>query len=189
MARRCGKFSDLRYPVTAMLADMLAQTVDGTDFRPLRNGDEAAPAGAHSPRECGRAMTRRRRVFSDLWYPFDATGSTRPTLEHREAVVGRCPRRRKVCESVGERRCDVAGSLVTFPGCTDACTRRGVGGGLDRFSGIEKWCWDCAGRRECRRAMARRRRPCADLACFPVTSMHALILARAVDVTENATEK
>jgi hypothetical protein len=40
--------------------------------------------------------------------------STRRTLEHREAVVGRCPRQRKVCESVGERRCDVSGSLVTF---------------------------------------------------------------------------
>ena len=40
--------------------------------------------------------------------------STRRTLEHREAVVGRCPRQRKVCESVRERRCDVSGSLVTF---------------------------------------------------------------------------
>jgi hypothetical protein len=43
-------------------------------------------------------------------------------------------------------------------------------------------------RRECRRAMVRRRRPCADLV-FPVTPMHALILARAEDVTDFATEK
>ena len=78
--------------------------------------------------------------------------------------------------------------LHLVPDCTDACTRLGVGCGLDRFSGIEKWCSDCAGRRECRRAMARRRRPFADLV-FPVTPMHALILARAEDVTDFATEK
>ena len=53
--------------------------------------------------------------------------------------------------------------LHVVPDCTDACTRLGVGCGLDRFSGIEKWGWDCAGRRECRRAMARRGRPFADL--------------------------
>ena len=64
---------------------------------------------------------RSCRCWSACW----RGRSTRPTLEHREAVVGRCPRRRKVCESVGERRCDVAGSLVAFLGCTDACTQLG----------------------------------------------------------------
>ena len=80
--------------------------------------------------------------------------STRPTLEHREAVVGRFPRRRKVCESVGERRCDVAGSLVTFSSRLHRRLHTSWRGwwGLDRFSGIVKWCCDCAG---CRAQSAR----------------------------------
>jgi hypothetical protein len=60
---------------------------------------------------------RSCRCWSACW----RGRSTRPTLEHREAVVGRCPRRRKVCESVGERRCDVAGSLVTFSSRLHRC--------------------------------------------------------------------
>jgi hypothetical protein len=56
-------------------------------------------------------------------------------------------------------------------GCTDGCTHLGVGGGLHRFSGIEKRCWDCAGGRAqsarvLESAMARRRRLCAGLGCF-----------------------
>jgi hypothetical protein len=70
-------------------------------------------------------MARRRGPFAYIGYPVTKMlahtlaravdgRSTRRTLEHREAVVGRCPRQHKVCESVGERRCDVSGSLVTF---------------------------------------------------------------------------
>ena len=39
MARRCGQFAELRYPVTPMLAHMLARAVDVADFRPSRYGD------------------------------------------------------------------------------------------------------------------------------------------------------
>ena len=39
MARRRGQLAVPRYPVTPMLAHMLARAVDGTDFRPSRNGD------------------------------------------------------------------------------------------------------------------------------------------------------
>ena len=121
--------------------------------------------------------------------------STRPTLEHREAVVGRFPRRRKVCESVGERRCDVAGSLVTFSSRLHRRLHTSWRGwwGLDRFSGIVKWCCDCAG---CRAQSARVSgsdgataqavcRPCV----FLVTPMHAHISARAVDEADFSTEK
>ena len=68
--------------------------------------------------------------------------------------MGRFPRRRKVCESVGERRCDVAGSLVTFSSRLHRRLHTSWRGwwGLDRFSGIVKWCCDCAG---CRAQSAR----------------------------------
>ena len=125
MTRRRGQFADLRYPFTPTLAHKLARSVDETDFRPSGNGDGAAPAGACSLRVCESAMARRRGKFSDLRYPVTPMlarmlaravdgRSTRRTLVHREAVMGRCPRQHKVCESVGERRCDVSGSLVTF---------------------------------------------------------------------------
>ena len=76
LARRRGQFADLRYPATPTLAHMSTRAVDGTDFRPSRNGDGAVPAGAHSLRECGRAMARRRGQFADLRYPVT------PTLAH-----------------------------------------------------------------------------------------------------------
>jgi hypothetical protein len=69
MAVRRGQFADLRYPVTPMLASMFSWAVDGTAFRPWRNGDGAVPAGAHSLRESWRAMARRRGQFADLRYP------------------------------------------------------------------------------------------------------------------------
>jgi hypothetical protein len=52
--------------VTPMPAHMLARAVDGTDFRPSRNGDGAALAGAHSLRESRGAMARRRRLLFDI---------------------------------------------------------------------------------------------------------------------------
>jgi hypothetical protein len=69
MARRRGQFADLRYPATPTLAHMLTRADNGTDFGPFRNGDGTMPAGAHSLRECGRAMARRRGQFADLRYP------------------------------------------------------------------------------------------------------------------------
>ena len=55
-----------KYPVTKMLAHMLAWAVDAADFRLSRNGDGAVPAAAHGLRACGRAMARRRGPFADL---------------------------------------------------------------------------------------------------------------------------
>ena len=54
------------YPVTKMLAHMLARAVDAADFRPSRNGDGTVPAGAHSLRACRGAMARRCGQFADL---------------------------------------------------------------------------------------------------------------------------
>ena len=126
MARRRGAvFRPSVSSHTRTLAHMLAPLYDGTDFRPSGNGDGAAPAGACSLRGCESAMARRRGPCAYIGYPVTKMlahtlaravdgRSTRRTLEHREAVVGRCPRQHKVCESVGERQCDVSGSLVTF---------------------------------------------------------------------------
>jgi hypothetical protein len=61
-----GRLPILGYPVTKMLAHMLAWAVDGPDFRPSRNGDGTVPAGAHSLRACRGAMARRRRLLFDL---------------------------------------------------------------------------------------------------------------------------
>ena len=62
--RGAGRLPDLRYPVTPMLAHMLVWVVDGTDFRPSRNSSGSEVAAAHSRRECGRAMARRRGQFA-----------------------------------------------------------------------------------------------------------------------------
>ena len=66
-ARRRGRYADLRYPATPSFAHMFTRAVDGTDFQPSRHGDGAAPAGAHSLRECVRAMARRRGQFAYDW--------------------------------------------------------------------------------------------------------------------------
>ena len=58
-----GSLPILGYPVTKMLAHMLARAVD---FRPSRNGDGTVPAAAHSLRACRGAIARRRRQFADL---------------------------------------------------------------------------------------------------------------------------
>ena len=60
-----GSLPDLGYPV--MLAHMLGRAVDGTDFRASRSGGGREPAAAHSRRECGRAMARRRGQFAGPW--------------------------------------------------------------------------------------------------------------------------
>ena len=55
----------------------------------------AALAGAHSLRECERAMARRRRQFADLGYPGHTDGCTHvrgwsmgQIFDHRETVMG-----------------------------------------------------------------------------------------------------
>ena len=106
--------------------------------------------------------------------------------------MGRCPRRRKVCESVGERRCDVAGSLVTF---SSRLHRRlhTTWGGL--------WARQIFRHREMVFGLCRAARvsesdgATAQAVCRPCVSshtdafLHAHILARAVDGTDFATEK
>jgi hypothetical protein len=56
----------LGYPVTRMLAHMLARAVDAVDFRPSRIGDGAEAAGSHSLRAYRGAIVRRRGQFADL---------------------------------------------------------------------------------------------------------------------------
>ena len=70
MARRGGRLPYLGYPVTPMLARMLACKVDYTEIRLSRNDDGAAPVAAHSVRECRGAMVGRRMLFAYLGYPF-----------------------------------------------------------------------------------------------------------------------
>jgi hypothetical protein len=60
MVRRRRLNASLGFPVTPMLARMLARIVDGTDFRLSRHGYGADPVAAHSMRECPEAMVRRR---------------------------------------------------------------------------------------------------------------------------------
>ncbi len=64
-----GSLPTLGYPVTKMLAHMLARAVDAADFRLSRNGDGAEAAAVHSLRACGGAMARRRRLNAYLRYP------------------------------------------------------------------------------------------------------------------------
>ena len=83
--------------------------------------------------------------------------------------------------------------LHLVPGCTDACTQVGLGGGLDRFSGIVKRCWDCAGGRAQSARVSGSDGATAQAMCLPcvflVTPMHAHISARAVDEADFSTEK
>ena len=125
--RECGRamprprrhFADLRYPVTPTLAHKLEWTHDGTDFRPSRNGDGAAPACAHIQRECGRAMALQRGHFAGLGYPVTPMlahmlwrgRSMGQIFDHRETEMGLCQLARTVSESVEERWRDGAGRL------------------------------------------------------------------------------
>jgi len=120
MAVRRGQFADLRYPATPTLAHMLTRAVDGTAFQPSRNGDGAVPAGAHSLRACQGALARRRGQFADLRYPVTPSlacfrgRSMGQLFDLGETVMGLCRLARTVCERVGERWRDGAGSLPTF---------------------------------------------------------------------------
>ena len=121
--------------------------------------------------------------------------STRRTLEHREAVVGRCPRQRKVCDSVGERRCDVSGSLVTFRFRLHRRLHTSWRGwwAPQIFRHRETVLGLCRWPRAVCESVGERDGATAQAVCgpwvFPVTPLRAHILARAVDVTDFATEK
>jgi hypothetical protein len=121
--------------------------------------------------------------------------STRRTLEHLEAVVGRCPRQRKVCESVGERRCDVSGSLVTFRFRLHRRLHTSWRGwwAPQIFRHRETVLGLCRWPRAVCESVGERDGATAQAVCgpwvFPVTPLRAHILARAVDVTDFATEK
>ena len=89
---------------------------------------------------------------------------------HREIVLGLCRWKRTVGESVGEQWCDGAGRVPTLcfqsHRCILACSHLGTGGGWDRFCHREMVLGvpvEAHRRRECRGAMARRRRPFEDL--------------------------
>jgi hypothetical protein len=64
-----GSLPTLGYPLTKMLAHMLARAVDAADFRLSRNGDGAEAAAVYSLRACAGAMERRRRLNAYLRYP------------------------------------------------------------------------------------------------------------------------
>jgi hypothetical protein len=86
-----GSLPNLGYPVTKMLAHMLARAVEAADFRPSRNGDGTVPAGAHSLRAYRGAIVRRHGQFADLG-PSGRTvlvqGGCDPTLDCRETAMG-----------------------------------------------------------------------------------------------------
>ena len=87
-------------------------------FRPPRNGGGSVPVAAHSLRECRGAMVRRGGPLAYRGYPVTpmlahmlARGGGRGRFfDHRETAAGVCPWPRTVCESVGRRRRDGAGS-------------------------------------------------------------------------------
>jgi hypothetical protein len=62
-----GSLPDLGYPITPMLAHMLAWAVDRTDFRASRSGGGSEPAAARSLNGCGRAMAQRRGQCAGPW--------------------------------------------------------------------------------------------------------------------------
>jgi hypothetical protein len=79
-----GSLPTLGYPVTKMLAHMLAWAVEAANFRPSRNGDGAEAAGAHSLRAYRGAIVRRHGQFADLG------SSVRTDMCWRRVDVTRC---------------------------------------------------------------------------------------------------
>ena len=114
-----GSLPILGYPVTRMLAHMLARAVDAVDFRPSRIGDGTVPTcraqslgvsesdGATARAVCRSWDTRSLGCLHTCW----RGRSTRSIFDHRESVMGPRPRGRTVCERIAERLCDGAGSL------------------------------------------------------------------------------
>ena len=183
MARRRGAvFRPSVSSHTRTLAHKLARAVDDQIFdhpetvMGLRRLARAVCESVRARRRDGAGSlltfgSRSSRCLHASW----RGRSTRRTLEHLEAVVGRCPRQRKVCESVGERRCDVSGSLVTFRFRLHRRLHTSWRGWWapqifrhrETVLGLCRWPRAvCESVGELESAMARRRRLCAGLGCF-----------------------
>ena len=108
-----GSLLILGYPVTTMLAHMLARVVDAVDFRPSRNGDGTVPAAAHSLRECRGAMARRLWQLACLGVSGHTDGCTRVgtggrrgrSFDHREAAARIEPVDVRTCMRMPVRLC------------------------------------------------------------------------------------
>ncbi len=138
-----GSLRALGYPVTKMLAHMLARAVDAVDFRLSRDGDGTVPAAAHSLRACRGAMARPRRQLACLGYPVTpmvahvlarAVGAAdRSTTEKRRRGSSRWMSGRAcVClygyarKSIGSKRRNVAWRAVATVGCRVKAIAKGV---------------------------------------------------------------
>ena len=183
MTRRRGQFADLRYPFTPTLAHKLARAVDGQildhpeTVMGMRRLARAVCEGvtARWRDGAGRLLTlgiRSLRCLHTHWRGRSMGGRRDGLLSIEkqwwDGARG-STKSARVSESDGATSQAVWLPLVS--GCTDGCTHLSVGGGLHRFSGIEKRCWDCAGGRAqsarvLESATARRRRLCAGLGCF-----------------------
>jgi len=88
---------------------------------------------AGAPCRCGAGVGNDARKWC-RW-------STRPIFDCRETVAGVCRRPRTVCETVGERRCDSAGCLLTLGIGPHRWARTYWRHRCERFSTVEKrWC-------------------------------------------------
>ena len=129
MARRGGRLPYLGYPVTPMLAHMLACWHVGTGGGSSRFFDHqykvaGARAGcrAQSARVPGSDGATGRATSvpwvsghtDDACTHVGAGGGRDRFFDHREAAAGVCPRPRTVCESVGERWRDGVGHFRTL---------------------------------------------------------------------------
>ena len=146
-ARRRGRFADLRYPVIPMLSTCwrgrtmgqildrretvmglcrLARTVCESVGGRWRDGTGSLPTFGIQSHRCLHPCFRGRTMGQ--------------ILDRRETAMGLCRLARTVCESVGGRWRDGAGSLPTFgiQSHTDACIYVFVGGQWDRFWTVEK---------------------------------------------------
>ena len=188
MARRRGPFVDLGLPVTPRHAHILAQAVDMTGFATENRCWDCAGGGAQSVRRsesvdatahpgCLRWVSIR--CMHACWHG----KFTCPIFDCRETVMGLCRLPRTVCESIGQRWRDGAGSLpiLGYPVTKMlAHTLAWAGDAADfRLSRNGDGTVRAAAHslRACGGAMARRRGQFGDLG-YPVTKMLAHTLAR-----------
>ena len=129
------------------LACMLARVIDGTDFRASRSGGGSEPAAAHSLRECGRAMARRRGQFAGPWVSGHTDACTHIGVGGRSDIFSSIEKRRRECTGCRARFGRVAESdgataqAVAGPkdfGPLGRCTHIGAGARRDRFSTMDE---------------------------------------------------
>ena len=117
MARRRRPFADLGLPFTPTHAHILAQAVDMTDFATENRCWDCAGGGAQSARRSESDGATAQSVCL-RWVSIRCMHAcwhgkfTCRILDCRETVMGLCRLPRKVCESMGERWRDGAGSLA-----------------------------------------------------------------------------